>query len=67
MPIDLDGVTTVGGLVYTQLGRVPRAGESFAFGPYKVVVERVRRRSIERVYFERVGPLEDADGEEDDE
>jgi len=52
-PIELEGVTTVGGLVYTVLGRVPRAGESFLYGPYRVVVERVRRRRIERVYFER--------------
>jgi putative hemolysin len=54
MELDLEGVTTVGGMVYTVLGRVPRAGESFTHGKYKVVVERVRRRRIERVYFERI-------------
>ncbi len=53
IPLDLEGVTTVAGMVYTLLGRVPRAGESFTHGPYKVVVERVRLRRIERVYFER--------------
>ena len=46
-------VTTVGGLVYEAFGRVPRAGESVNVGAYRLVVERVRRRRIERVYFER--------------
>ena len=58
-----DEATTVGGLVYEALGRVPRAGESFAIGPFKVVVERVIRRRIERVYFERLDRREsDVDG-----
>ena len=49
-------VTTVGGLVYEAFGRVPRAGEAVTVGAYKLVVERVRRRRIERVYFERLQP-----------
>ena len=49
-----DDITTVGGLVYETFGRVPRAGESVVVGAYKMVVERVRGRRIERVYFERV-------------
>ena len=55
-----DDVSTVGGLVLELLGRVPRAGETLAVGPFKVIVERVVRRKIERVYLERVPPL-DAD------
>lgn len=51
-----EDVTTVGGLVYDMFGRVPRPGESVHVGSYKLVVERVRRRRIERVYFERVQP-----------
>ena len=51
---EADDVTTVGGLVYEHLGRVPRNGEEFTLGNFRVVVERVRRRKIERVYFERV-------------
>ena len=51
-----DDVATVGGLVYETFGRVPRAGESVTIGGYKLVVERVRRRRIERVYFERLQP-----------
>jgi putative hemolysin len=49
-------VTTVGGLVYALFGRVPRSGESLARAGVRVVVERVRRRRIERVYFERLQP-----------
>jgi CBS domain containing-hemolysin-like protein len=49
-----DDVTTVGGLVYELFGRVPRSGEVTTHNGFRVVVERVRRRRIERVYFERV-------------
>jgi CBS domain containing-hemolysin-like protein len=49
-------VTTVGGLVYEAFGRVPRPGESVNIGAYKLVVERLRRRRVERVYFERLQP-----------
>ena len=53
-----DDVSTVGGLVLELLGRVPRAGEILAVGAFKVIVERVVRRKIERVYLERVQPLD---------
>lgn len=49
-----EDLETVGGLVYELFGRVPRAGESVQVGNYRIVVERVRRRRIERVYFERL-------------
>lgn len=57
-----DDVNTVGGLVYELFGRVPRNGESMVFNGFRMVVERVRRRRIERVYFER---LETAAGSDD--
>ena len=47
--------TTVGGLIYERLGRVPRSGEQLTLDGFRVVVERVVRRRVERVYFERVG------------
>jgi len=49
-----EGVTTVGGLVYELLGRVPEAGEKFVLEGFRVVIERVVKRRVERVYFERV-------------
>lgn len=54
-----DDVSTVGGLIMELLGRVPRAGESLVIGPYKVIVERVIRRKIERVYLERVATIDE--------
>jgi hypothetical protein len=35
---------------------VPRSGESITRSGVRLVVERVRRRRIERVYFERLQP-----------
>jgi CBS domain containing-hemolysin-like protein len=55
-----DDVTTVGGLILDVLGRVPRAGEALALGPFRVRVERVVRRKIQRVFLERIAPS-DAD------
>ena len=48
-----EDVATVGGLIFTTLGRVPHSGERLTLNGFRVVVERVARRSIERVYFER--------------
>ncbi len=52
----VEDVTTVGGLVYELFGRVPQSGETLVRNNVRVVVERVRRRRIERVYFERLEP-----------
>jgi CBS domain containing-hemolysin-like protein len=54
--IDDEDVSTVGGFVYAELGRVPRPGEEFRFGNFRVVVEQVVRRRVLRVYFERLDP-----------
>ncbi|MEO7085705.1 MAG: hemolysin family protein [Gemmatimonadaceae bacterium] len=50
----VEDVTTVGGLVYGLFGRVPKNGESLVQSGYRIVVERVRGRRIERLYFERL-------------
>jgi CBS domain containing-hemolysin-like protein len=49
-----EDVQTVGGLVYELVGRVPRNGESLIVGQYRLVVERVVRRRVERIYVERL-------------
>ena len=54
-----DDVTSVGGLILETLGRVPRAGEALTIGPFRVIVERVVRRKIERVFFERLASASD--------
>jgi CBS domain containing-hemolysin-like protein len=48
-----DDVSTIGGLVYEILGRVPRNGEELDLDGFRLVVERVVRRRITRVYIER--------------
>lgn len=47
-------VSTVGGLVMEVLGRVPHAGEALTIEGFRVVVERVVRRRIQRVFVEPV-------------
>ena len=49
-----EDVSTVGGLIFSVLGYIPRAGEELRLNGFRVVVERVVRRRIERVYFERL-------------
>jgi CBS domain containing-hemolysin-like protein len=48
-----DDISTVGGLVYDQIGRAPRQGEYFNLNGYRVTVDRVERRRVQRVTFER--------------
>lgn len=49
-----DDVTTVGGLAYELFDGVPEPGEDLEFEGFRVVVERMRGRRIERLYFERL-------------
>ncbi|UCG84760.1 MAG: HlyC/CorC family transporter [Gemmatimonadota bacterium] len=51
--VESEEVATVGGLVYSELGRVPKPGEELRIDSFRVVVEQVVRRRIKRVYFER--------------
>jgi CBS domain containing-hemolysin-like protein len=60
--MERDEVATVGGLVYSELGRVPRPGEELRIGEFRVVVEQVVKRRIRRVYFERRPDGTDAGG-----
>jgi putative hemolysin len=52
----VEDVSTVGGLVYALFNRVPKSGEALVHAGFRIVVERVHRRRIERVYFERLEP-----------
>ena len=52
-PFEREDANTVGGLVYSELGRVPHPGEELVVGDFRVVVEKVIQRRIIRVYFER--------------
>ena len=59
-PVENDEVSTVGGLIYLELGRVPDPGEELVIASHRVVVEQVVQRRIKRVYFERI-QLTDSD------
>lgn len=48
-----EDVSTVGGLVLSEFGRVPRPGESIEVGPLVFRVEQMRRRRITRVEVRR--------------
>jgi putative hemolysin len=60
-----DDVATIGGLIYELVGRVPRAGETLEIGAFRVIVERVVRRKVERVYLERRLPVDTAAPDDD--
>jgi CBS domain containing-hemolysin-like protein len=64
VPVEHDEVSTAGGLVYELLGRVPRNGETLTVAGFRVVVERVVRRKIQRLYFERLPEPEASDGDD---
>ena len=51
--LEREDVSTVGGLVYSVLGRVPKPGEELQIEGFRVVVEKVVDRRVQRVYFER--------------
>ena len=46
---DRDDVSTVGGLVLAEFGRVPRSGESIDVEGFRLVVEHVVRRRVKRI------------------
>jgi len=52
-PFEHPEVSTVGGLVYSVLGRVPHAGDELTLDGYQVVVERVDRRRVTSVLLQR--------------
>jgi CBS domain containing-hemolysin-like protein len=50
---DRDDVSTVGGLVLAEFGRVPRVGEAIDLEGYRLVVENVIRRRVKRIAIHR--------------
>jgi putative hemolysin len=47
---------TVGGFVLSQLGFIPRGGESFEYGDYRFTVLEMDRRRVARVKIQRLKP-----------
>jgi CBS domain containing-hemolysin-like protein len=57
----LDDVSTVGGLVFHQFGKVPKAGDRTEIDGFPVTVERVIRRRVDRVFIERPARTDEED------
>jgi len=56
--LEHEEVTTAGGFVYAALGHVPANGETLVVAGHRVTVEKVEKRSIVRLRFERLAPPE---------
>jgi CBS domain containing-hemolysin-like protein len=59
-----EDVSTVGGLVLAEFGRVPRAGESLDLQGYRLSVDQVVRRRVKRVGVQRIAEMAPVGGTE---
>jgi len=64
---DREDVSTVGGLVLAEFGRVPRPRESIRVNGFRVTVDLMIRRRVKRVVVERLPPDAEAAAEGDGE
>jgi CBS domain containing-hemolysin-like protein len=69
LPVDSDAYNSIGGLVFAELGRLPKRGDTVAANGYSIRVESVRDNRIEAVRIRerrRVPPREGGGRESDD-
>jgi CBS domain containing-hemolysin-like protein len=68
LPVDSDAYNSIGGLVFAELGRLPRRGDTVAVNGFSVRVESVRDNRIEavRIRERRAVQTGDARGDSDD-
>src|SRR6476620_10907314 len=59
-----EDVSTVGGLVLAEFGRVPRSGEAMDLQGYRLLVEQVVRRRVRRVAIQRLAEMAPVGGPE---
>jgi CBS domain containing-hemolysin-like protein len=52
LQLEVNGVDTIGGLVFSELGHVPKAGEQLITKNVRITVLEVKRRRVERVRLE---------------
>ena len=57
-----DAGETLGGFIYSELGRVPSPGDQLESGGLELVVDQVVRRRIRRVRAKRTAPASDGRG-----
>jgi CBS domain containing-hemolysin-like protein len=57
LPVDSDSYNSVGGLVFAELGRLPRRGDTVTADGYSIRVESVRENRIESVRIRERRPV----------
>jgi len=65
LPVDTDAYNSIGGLVFAQLGRLPRRGDAVNANGFSIRVESVRDNRVEavRIRERRAVPTNEARGE----
>ena len=58
---------TIAGWLMSELDTVPQMGDRFDFGGYRFGIQAMRRRRIVRVRVERLEPIRDGRGDEQEE
>jgi CBS domain containing-hemolysin-like protein len=58
LELESDEVSTIGGYVTSEMGRLPEAGDTVGLEEYRVTIVEVDGRRILKMRFERVGPEE---------
>jgi CBS domain containing-hemolysin-like protein len=61
-----DEADTIGGFMYSRIGRVPASGESVHLEDLILTVEQVSGRRIRKIRARKTFPLPRVEGEEDD-
>ncbi len=56
IPIEIEDVDTIGGLVYSSLGKVPRVGDEVVHNDIRIEVDSLLGRRIRRLRLSRVEP-----------
>lgn len=51
--IEEEGIDTIGGLIFNEVGQLPKPGQEIRVGGLKVTVRRVSRKRVEEVLIER--------------
>jgi putative hemolysin len=54
VPLEGEGIDTIGGLIFNQLGQLPKAGQQIRIGALRVTARRVSRKRVEEVLLEHV-------------
>jgi magnesium and cobalt exporter, CNNM family len=62
LPADSEAYNSVGGLVFTRLGRLPRRGETVSADGFSIRVESVRENRVESVRIRERRPVGDPSG-----